>query len=191
MDTATFDAGTLTLLGTIVGSMLTMVSLTFLQFNRLDRKIDALDTKIDRKIDALDTKFTNKTDASNTQITNLDRRFDAVDARFDAVDARFEAVDARFDIVDARFEAVDARFDIVDARFEAVDARFDIVDARFDKLDGKVDAMGHSLSDARERLARIEGYLMAPEDFRAAGFHPPEGADRPAGSPPSDHRASG
>ena len=33
--------------------------------------------------------------------------------------------------------------------------------------------MGRDVADARERLARIEGHLMAPEGFRMRGPHHP------------------
>ena len=117
MDTATFDAATLTLLGTIVGSMLTMIGLVFLQFNRLDKKIDTrfdtLDAKIDTKIDALDTKLTER-----------------------------------------------------------------------------LDVMGRDLVDVRERLARVEGHLMAPGDFTMRGLRPPA-IDEPSSEDPDAQRHAG
>ena len=57
------------------------------------------------------------------------------------------------------------RFDKQDAKFDKQDAKFD---KRFDKQDAKLDAVIASLSDARERLARIEGQL---------GFDPPAETD--------------
>ena len=62
MDTTTLDSNTITLMVTIAGSWLTLVGLIFYQSNRLDNKIDALDSKIGTKIDALDTKFDTKID---------------------------------------------------------------------------------------------------------------------------------
>ena len=85
MDTTTFDLSTLTLLaailGSTVGSTMTIITLMLRQINRLDTKfdtkIDALDTKFTNKIDALDTKFTNKIDALgdkfDTKIESRDR----------------------------------------------------------------------------------------------------------------------
>ncbi|MCQ3806031.1 MAG: hypothetical protein OXB92_11845 [Acidimicrobiaceae bacterium] len=44
----------------------------------------------------------------------------------------------------------------IDRRFDKQEAKFD---KRFDKQEGKLDKVVTSLSDARERLARIEGHL--------------------------------
>ncbi len=111
MDPGTFDFNTLTLLvaimGSTMGSTLTLITLMVRQSNRHDDKIDALDTKFTDKIDALDTKFTDKIDALDTKFTD----------KIDALDTKFT---------------------------------------------DKIDAMGGGVSDARERLARIEGHLMAP-----------------------------
>ena len=79
MGTTTLDSNTITLMVTIAGSWLTLVGLIFYQSNRLDNKIDALDTKFDTKIDALDTKFDTKIDTKIDALdTKFDRRFDAL-----------------------------------------------------------------------------------------------------------------
>ena len=51
--------------------------------------------------------------------------------------------------------------------------------------------MGSDVSDSRERLARIEGHLMAPEGFQMSGPHAPA-PDRPSPEGPDpDHRQTG
>ena len=63
---------------------------------------------------------------------------------------------------------------------KALDAKFtDKIDALDTKFSNKFDAMGRDVSDARERLARIEGHLTAPGDFRARSPHPPAPDDLP------------
>ena len=115
MDTSTLDFNTLTLLVAILGSSFTVVGMMLRQINRLDTKIDALDTKIDTKIDALDTKMS---------------------ARFDA--------------------------------------------------------MGRDLSDIRERVARIEGYLIGPGRFTTRPSGPPAAVDPPREDPdPGGRRQAG
>ena len=130
MDPGTFDFNTLTLLvaimGSTMGSTLTLITLMVRQSNRHDDNIKALDTKFTDKIDALDTKFTDKIDALDTKFTN------------------------------------------------------------------KIDVMGGGVSDARERLARIEGHLMAPGGFRMRGPDPPVFEEPSPENPDPDHRrASG
>ncbi len=94
MDTTTLDSNTITLMVTIAGSWLTLVGLIFYQSNRLDNKIDSLDTKIGTKIDALDTKFDTKIDALDTK---FDTKIDALDTKFDR---RFDALGR--DVTDVR-----------------------------------------------------------------------------------------
>ena len=157
MDTSTFDFDTLTLVVAIMGSTLTLVILMYRQFNHFDKKLDELNTKVGR----------------------LETTIAPIDARFDGIDTRF---DARFDGIDAR---LDARFDGIDTRFDGIDTRLDGIDSRFDKLEARFDAMGRDVSDARERLARIEGHLMGPESFS------PNPSPTPADGIDDDHRQAG
>ena len=124
MDTSTLDFNTLTLLvaivGSTIGSTLTIVSLMFRQFNRHEESINALSTNIavlDTKVDALDTKVT--------------------------------------------------------------------------ALEGKVDVMGRDVSDSRERLARVEGHLLAPEGFTLRHPGQRDAGEPPSGDPAPDHREAG
>lgn len=60
------------------------------------------------------------------------------------------------------------------------------------KFTGRIDAVGGDVSDTRETLARIEGHLMAPADFRMRGLHPPDPPAFEAPSPENDpdHRGA-
>ena len=151
MDPGTFDFNTLTLLvaimGSTMGSTLTLITLMVRQSNRHDDKIDALDTKFTDKIDALDTKFTDKIDALDTKFTD----------KIDALDTNFT----------------------------------DKIDALDTNFTDKIDAMGGGVSDARERLARIEGHLMAPGGFRMRGPDPPAFEEPSPENPDPDHRRAG
>ena len=51
--------------------------------------------------------------------------------------------------------------------------------------------MGRDVSDARERPARIEGHLMAPEGFRMRGPHAPAPDEPSPEGPDPDHRQTG
>jgi len=115
----------------------------------------------------------------------FDRKFDDLNTKVGQLETTIAPIDARFDGIDTRFDGIDTRFDGIDARFDGVDTRFDGVDRRFDKLEARFDAMGRDVSDARERLARIEGYLMGPESL----------GPKPSPAPPDglgdDHRQAG
>ena len=81
----------------------------------------------------------------------------------------------------------------LDTRFtdkiDALDTKFT---DKIDALDTKFDGMGRDLSDTRERVARIEGHLMAPEGFRPRHRRlPPPADDPPAEDPNPDHRQTG
>ena len=106
--------------------------------------------------------------------------------QFKHFDGKLDALNTRVGRVETTIAPIDARFDGVDARFDGVDARFDALEARFDKLEARCDAMTSDVSDARERLARIEGHLMAPEGFTLRTPQPPAAED-----PEPGHRESG
>ena len=76
-------------------------------------------------------------------------------------------------------------------RVAVLDTKVDALDTKVTALEGKVDVMGRDVSDSRERLARVEGHLLAPGGFTLR--HPGQGD---AGEPPSgdhapDHREAG
>ena len=87
-------------------------------------------------------------------------------------------------------KSLDTKFTTLDTKFDALESRFDALEPRFDKLDGRFDVMGRDLSDARERLARIEGHLLGPESFRAPGVGPAgSGGLSPQDPNPGHHEA--
>ena len=51
------------------------------------------------------------------------------------------------------------------------------------RVDGRLNGIGRDVADARERLARIEGYLMSPEGFHTRGTHPPAADETPSADP--------
>lgn len=64
----------------------------------------------------------------------------------------------------------------------------DKIDALDTKFTDKLDVMGGDVSDARERLARIEGHLMAPRGSRMRGPDAPAFEEPSPESPDPDHR---
>ncbi len=116
------------------------------------------------------------------QFNHLDKKFDELNTKVGRLETTIAPIDTRFNGIDTRFNGIDARFD---ARFDGIDTRLDGIDSRFDKLEARFDAMGRDVSDARERLARIEGHLMGPESL---GPNPSPG---PADGIDDDHRQAG
>ncbi len=132
------DTQVLVILGAAFGVMFATLTTLMLTSIRLQHR-DNLQARIETR--ELIEKATEKLAA------DVDRRFDKQDAKFDE---RFDKQDAKFD---ERFDKQEGK---LDRRFDKQDAKFD---RRFDKQEGKLDKVVTSLSDARERLARIEGHL--------------------------------
>ena len=126
----------ITIVVSVLGSTLTVVTLMFRQFNHFDNKLDRLDTRV----------------------AGLEASVSALDASVSALDARVGGLDARVGGLDAKVTALDAKFDV----------------------------MARDVSDARERLARVEGHLMAPEGFTLRTPQPPTTED-----PEPGHRVAG
>ena len=129
MDTSTLDFNTLILLvaivGSIVGSTLTIVTLMFRQSNRHDDNIKTLGTAV---------------------------------------------------------AALDTRMTALEGKVDALEGKVDALDTKLTDLVRKTEVTGRDVSDNRERLARVEGHLLAPEGFR---LH--NSSQRDADEPPSDN----
>ena len=119
----------ITIVGSVLGSTLMVVTLMFRQFNHFDNKLNRLDTRVA-----------------------------GLEASVSALDARVGGLDARVGGLDAKVTALDAKFDV----------------------------MARDVSDTRERLARVEGHLMAPEGFTLRTPQPPTTED-----PEPGHREAG
>ena len=55
-------------------------------------------------------------------------------------------------------------------------------------LRDKFELMGRDVADTRERVARIEGYLMTSGGFALRGPEPPPGSEAPPEDPAADRR---
>ena len=69
-----------------------------------------------------------------------------------------------------------------------IDSKIDALDAKFTT---KIDALADGVTDVRERLARVEGHLMAPEGFRPRLRRGPSDDDPPSEDPGSSRREAG
>ena len=62
---------------------------------------------------------------------------------------------------------------------------------RLDELSEASKERGRVLGEVRERLSRMEGYLMAPEGFTLRRAPQPDADDPSAGDPGTEHREAG
>ena len=114
--------------------------------------------------------------------TKLVTRMDRQDDKIDALDTKFTD---RMDRQDDKIDALDTKFT---DRMDRQDDKIDALDTKFTK---KLDALGRDVSDTRERMARVEGYLMAPEGFTLRTSQPPSAADAPPEDPDASRRQTG
>ena len=107
------------------------------------------------------------------QINRLDTK---IDTKIDALDTK---IDTKIDALDTKISALDTK---VDTKIGALDT----------KMSRRFDAMGRGLSDIRERVARIEGYLIGPGRFTTRPSRPPAAVDPPLEDPdPGGRRQAG
>ena len=79
-------------------------------------------------------------------------------------------------------KSVNANVAALGTTVAVLDTKVDALDGKVDALDKKVDVMGRDVSDARERLARVESHLTAREGFQAGGLQ----LSAPVDPPPDD-----
>ena len=87
---------------------------------RLELRIDTMETRFDAKLGAMDAR--------------IDAKFAAMDLR---IDAKLGAMDAR---IDAKFAAMDAKFAAMDAKFAAIDPKFDATDTKLTSMEARLEA---------------------------------------------------
>ncbi len=73
----------------------------------------------------------------------------------------------------------------------ALSTNIAVLDTKVTALESKVDVMGRDVSDSRERLARVEGHLLAPEGFTLRHPGQRDAGEPPSGDPAPDHREAG
>ena len=131
------------------------------------------------------------------QMNNSEARLTARFDRFEEkVTGQFKDVTAQFKDVTGQFKDVAGQFKDADEKFtaqlknshEKITGRIDRLD---DKVTGRIDRLDDKVTDIGERLARVEGHLMAPEGFTLRR-HPSQGTGKQVPDDPSaDHREAG
>ena len=104
---------------------------------------------------------------------------------------QFNQLDTKIGNLDTGVTGLENTVTALDTKRDALNGKVDALNGKVDALDAKFDRMGHDVSDARERLARIEGHLMAPEGFRMRDVHPPAPDQPSTENPNPDHRQAG
>ena len=118
--------------------------------------------------------------SSLTTIHLLLRQMNHLDGR---MNGRIDGLEEKFT---GQIAALDTKFT---GQIAALDTKFTGQIAALDtKFTGKFDAMGRDISDIRERLARVEGHLMAPEGFTLRSPRPPAAGEPPPEDSAPDHR---
>ena len=74
---------------------------------------------------------------------------------------------------------------------KALSTNIAVLDTKVTALEGKIDVMGRDVSDSRERLARVEGHLLAPQGFTLRHPGQRDAGEPPSGDPAPDHREAG
>lgn len=136
------------------------------------------------------------TGSTITVVTLMLRQFNHLDTKIGHLDTKIGHLDAKIGNLDTRVTGLENAVIGLAARFDGLETRFDTLETRFDRLEAKFDRMARDVSDTRERVARVEGHLMAPGNFRMRGLDPPAPSepapDNPApDNPDPDHRAAG
>ena len=91
--------------------------------------------------------------------------------------------------LETRIAGLDTKFT---DKLDSFDTKFtDKLDSLDTKFTDKLDSLGGDVIDVRERLARVEGHLMAPESFTRRTPQPPAAVDPPAEDPGTGHRHAG
>ena len=90
-----------------------------------------------------------------------------------------------------QFNRHEESINALSANIAVLDTKVDALDTKVTALEGKVDVMGRDVSDSRERLARVEGHLLAPEGFTLRHPGQRDAGEPPSGDPAPDHREAG
>ena len=103
---------------------------------------------------------------------------------------QFNHLDSKIGNLDTRVTGLENAVTGLDTRFTGLETRFTGLEMRFDGLETKFDRMARDVADTRERVARVEGHLMAPGDFRMRGLDAAAPDEPSPDNPDPDRRAA-
>ena len=158
----------ITIVVAVLGSSLTTIRLMLRQMNNSEARLTARFDRFEEKVTA--------------QFKDVTAQFKDVTAQFKDVTGQFKDVAGQFKDADEKLTAQLKNSD------EKITGRIDRLD---DKVTGRIDRLDDKVTDIGERLARVEGHLMAPEGFTLRR-HPSQGIGKQVPDDPSaDHREAG
>lgn len=96
----------------------------------------------------------------------------------------------QFNHLDSKIGNLDTRVTGLEKAVTGLETRFTGLETRFDGLETKLDRMARDVADTRERVARVEGHLMAPGDFRVRGLDAAAPDEPSPDNPDPDRRAA-
>lgn len=96
----------------------------------------------------------------------------------------------QFNHLDSKIGNLDTRVTGLEKAVTGLETRFTGLETRFDGLETKFDRMARDVADTRERVARVEGHLMAPGDFRMRGLDAAAPDEPSPDNPDPDRRAA-
>ena len=105
-----------------------------------------------------------------------------------------KSVNTSVSALETRVATLETKVEAIDDKVTVLDDKVTVLDGRVTVLDGKIDALAGDVADTRERVARIEGHLMAPGSFTTGGLSPAAPDEpRPEGrsSDPDRRQAAG
>ena len=173
----------ITIVVAVLGSSLTTIRLMLRQMNNLEARLTA---RFDRFEENVTAQFKDVAGQFKDADENVAAQFKDVAGQFKDAD---EKVTAQFKDVAGQFKDADEK---VAAQFKDADEKVtDRIDRLDDKVTGRIDRLDDKVTDIGERLARVEGHLMAPEGFTLRR-HPSQGTGTQVpDDPAADHREAG
>ena len=178
VSTVALMIATTTVLVAIVGSSLMVLSLLLRQISRLD------------------DKFTGELKEFRGEVGGEFKEFRSeVGGEFEKVRGEFSEFrgEVRGEFEKVRGEFKEVRGELSEMRGESGEQRAEMKEhgRRLDELAEGARERGRILGEVRERLARMEGHLLAPEGFTLRR-HPSQASETQIpDDPPTDHREAG
>ena len=127
---------------------------------RLDTKLDGVETRLTAKIDDVDQRLGGRLDRVETELRTLTTTVTALGhgvARLYTITESLEkTMTAGFARIDQRFVKLETRLDTLETRFDKLEARFDTLESRFDTLETKFDALEARFTSLEHRFSSLE-----------------------------------
>lgn len=133
-----------------------------------------------------------------TIVTLMFRQSNRHDQNIKALATTVAGLGTKVDTLGNKVTALEGRVDSLDnnvtalgTSVTALEVKVGALDTKLTDLVGKTEVMGRDVSDSRERLARVEGHLLAPGGFTLRDASQRDADEPPRDSPSSGHQEAG